>query len=72
MQGILDAIGNLELDIYVDSEDHLEELLKIEFANQLGRLQSVQALNKFSEMFQNISLVYFIDPENAPIPYTLV
>lgn len=67
-QAIVDAIGRLDLDIYADSADHLEELLKIEFAYQLGRLQNLNALNKFSELYRSIDPVYFINPDTEPVP----
>lgn len=66
-QEIKDAIDVLGFDIYVDSVSHTEELLKIEFANQLGRLQDTIALNKFTELFKSIDPVYFVDPNNKPI-----
>ena len=67
LQEIVDALDRLGLDWTVDSANHNEELLKIEFAFQLGRLQNVQALNKYSELFNNIRAAYFVDPENFAV-----
>lgn len=64
---ILDAISRIGFDIYTDSTNHTEELLKIEFLDQLGRLQNYDALNNFTKLFNDIDGAYFVNPENIPI-----
>lgn len=64
---LLDAISRFGFDIYTDSPDHTEELLKLEFVDTLGRLQNVDALNNFTDLFKKIDPEYFIDPDHTGI-----
>jgi hypothetical protein len=57
-------VDRLAFDIWADSPDHNEELLKMAFAENLCRYQDVFCLNKATELFQTIPPLYFIDPSN--------
>ena len=63
----MDAISRFGFDIYTDSPVHTEELLKLEFLDTLGRLQNVDALNNFTDLFKKIDGDYFIDPDHVGI-----